>query len=404
MINFNNDEDLGKVIDKKQLFSFGAAPITSFKEIVFAAGGHKFSSLCGFKFISKAETDYKEFFIAFVCKLRSKIYHNAINNPSQWYVFKKISNKEMHCLDAKSLKIQYGFDLTKFFDSDLFETSLVKFKKCIDKGLKTYVPEYVKAHGLEKAKDQLTSYDGKNDALIKDAITRYTTAIEESLEHIDSKSYNNKFYKLFDYDIVVDAENEKQLDEAISTNDILTVEEVINKVKPLQPDLVRGSIFILTEPISKKYYTITDVQSGRHLDPDGTRIVVELGIKELNDKLFKLYSGGLQTNESTEEKLNEDDIVQEASKFECIVKPEKDGSFGVYEKSDNFWVATFQNQIAAEEFALQYPQMKEKYLRAEAEEKMVEKEVENKKQPTETELDEQQLDKEIDEALKEIYC
>ena len=53
MINFKEDEDLGKVIDKRQLFSFGAAPITSFKEIVFAAGGHKFSSLCGFKFISK---------------------------------------------------------------------------------------------------------------------------------------------------------------------------------------------------------------------------------------------------------------------------------------------------------------------------------------------------------------
>jgi len=63
-------------------------------------------------------------------------------------------------MDKESMLAQYGFDVDLFFKSDLFEQGVKKFKQAIDKGLKDYVPAYVKAHGAEKAKSMLTSYDG----------------------------------------------------------------------------------------------------------------------------------------------------------------------------------------------------------------------------------------------------
>lgn len=207
MINFDNDENLGKMIAKKQLYTFGAEPVTQFKELVFAAGGNKFSSLCGFRFTSNAPVEYKDFFIAFVCKLRSKIYRQADANPSQWFILKKISGKEIHCMDKSSILMQYNFDVDKFFESDYFQKTVSAFKTKILKGLDTYVPEYVKAHGAEKAKDLLTSYDGdKPDTTVQDAYKRYSDAIKASLEYIDSTRCNDKFYKLIDYDIKVEKE------------------------------------------------------------------------------------------------------------------------------------------------------------------------------------------------------
>lgn len=275
MTSFNDEASLGQVIEKKSIYSFGAAPIKQFKEIVFASGGNKFSSLCGFKFTSKANTEYKEFFISFVCKLRSKIYRQASANPSQWFIFKKISGKELHCMDKQSMLTQYGFDVDLFFKSDLFQKGVAKFKAAVTKGLKEYVPEYVRAHGAEKAKDLLTSYDGQNNATVADAVGRYTTAISDSLQYIDHLRCNDKFYKLIDYDITVEKDNE---------------------------------------------------------------------------------------------------VVQEAN-FECEVKKDKDG-WGVYEKDGNLWVATFHDEIAANEFAKEYPKLKEEYLKKaaaiEAEDSLVE--------------------------------
>lgn len=263
MVSFNDEASLGQVIEKKQMFSFGAAPIQQFKEIVFAAGGNKFSSLCGFKFTSKANTEYKEFFISFVCKLRSKIYRQSTTNPSQWFIFKKISGKELHCMDKESMLAQYGFDVDLFFKSDLFEQGVKKFKQAIDKGLKDYVPAYVKAHGAEKAKSMLTSYDGQNNATVADAVGRYTKAIEDSLEYIGDLRCNDKFYKLIDYGITVEKDS--------------------------------------------------------------------------------------------------DEVVQEAN-FECEVKKENDG-WAIYEKDGHLWVATFHDEIAANEFAKEYPKLKAEYLK-----------------------------------------
>lgn len=206
MTNFIADAELGQVVEKKQLFSFGAAPLTNLKALVFAAGGHKFSALCGFNFTTKADVEFKRFTVAFVCKIRSKFYHNATNNPSQWYIFKQISPKELHCLTKEQLLMQYGFNIDKFFDSDYFQKSITTFKSLIKKGISQYVPQYVSQHGEELASAALTCADSGTHILVKDAVKRYVNAIEESLAYLNSAQCNNKFYKLIDYDTYVENE------------------------------------------------------------------------------------------------------------------------------------------------------------------------------------------------------
>lgn len=128
-------------------------------------------------------------------------------------------------MDKASVKVQYGFDVDKFFDSDLFEQCVLKFKKTVDKGLKTYVPDYAKKHGMEKAYGNLTHGDGEG-ALVKDVVDRYTKAIEESMDYIDDKMCNNKFYKLINYDTYVEGEDEK-INEAADGKVFITVSEML---------------------------------------------------------------------------------------------------------------------------------------------------------------------------------
>lgn len=73
-IKFNDSPNLGQTIEKKTLLSFGVSPLNRLSELAYCAGVNKFSQLCGFKFISKAPHQYKEFLISFVCKYRSKTY------------------------------------------------------------------------------------------------------------------------------------------------------------------------------------------------------------------------------------------------------------------------------------------------------------------------------------------
>ena len=74
-----------------------------------------------------------------------------------------------------------------------------------------------------------------------------------------------------------------------------------------------------------------------------------------NDKFYKLIDYGI-----TVEKDN-DEVVQEAN-FECEVKKEDDG-WAIYEKDGHLWVATFHDEIAANEFAKEYPKLKAEYLK-----------------------------------------
>lgn len=191
MVNFKDDESLGKTVKSTRLFcSIGVEPIKKIDQLRFAAGGNKFSQLCGFLFDSAdPKSEYPRFSISFVCKLRSKIYRQQTTNPSQWFIFKKVSNTRVDVLDKKALLANYGFDIDKFFQSDLFKKSLPQFEKTLKKG-------------LAEAKE----WASKNIKDRKEA-DRYIKAIEEAMPLLNaSHSVNNKYYELNDLDALsVDA-------------------------------------------------------------------------------------------------------------------------------------------------------------------------------------------------------
>ena len=121
-----------------------------------------------------------------------------------------------------------------------------------------------------------------------------------------------------------------------------------------------------------------------------------------NNKFYKLINYDTYV-EGEDEKVNKDEIVAEASKYECIVKDEGEGKFGVYEKDGNIWVATFSSKEAAKGFADGYPALKDKYLKSAKEAEDETKMTEAEEQEAAAKADEAELDKKIDEALKEIY-
>lgn len=184
MIKFKEDENLGKAVTKATAWCFGVEPIESLWQLRFAAGGHKFSQLCAFKFHSAMPNqEHPDFSIAFVAKLRSHIFKRQNLNPSQWYIFKKVSDVQTDVLGPKELFVNYGFDIEKFFDSDMFKATVSKFKQLIQKGLKTEIPAF-------EQKDKNIDND-------KADIERFSQAIAEGLNKIDSHTVNQKYYKLF---------------------------------------------------------------------------------------------------------------------------------------------------------------------------------------------------------------
>lgn len=185
----------------------------------------------------------------------------------------------MHVMDKDSVKVQYGFDVDKFFDSDLFEQCLLKFKKTVDKGLKTYVPAYVKQHGMEKAYGNLTRGDGE-EALVKDVVDRYTKAIEDSMDYIDDKMCNNKFYKLINYDMYV--EGEKDINEDAGSKRIfMTADELIAKINHLRPHLDSNAQVIVGDAAGLTY-TVTNIALGDAIDNPAKAAVLEIDIDEVN--------------------------------------------------------------------------------------------------------------------------
>lgn len=190
MTKFKTDDFLGKVVKNTRMFcSIGLEPIKDIFQLRFAAGGNKFSQLCGFIFDSANENiDYPRFAIAFVCKLRSKIYRQQDTNPSMWYIFKKISKERVDVLDAKQLLVNYGFDVKKFFKSDMFKAAIPAFEKTLKKG-------------IEDCKSFAEKLDGDE---AKEA-AKFIKAIEESMSLLKTTRVNDKYYKLNDLD-AIDAE------------------------------------------------------------------------------------------------------------------------------------------------------------------------------------------------------
>ena len=190
MTKFKTDDFLGKVVKNTRMFcSIGLEPIKDIFQLRFAAGGNKFSQLCGFIFDSANENiDYPRFAIAFVCKLRSKIYRQQDKNPSMWYIFKKISKERVDVLDAKQLLVNYGFDVKKFFMSDMFKAAIPAFEKTLRKGIED----------CKSFAEKLNSDEAKEAA-------KFIKAIEESMSLLKTTRVNDKYYKLNDLD-AIDAE------------------------------------------------------------------------------------------------------------------------------------------------------------------------------------------------------
>ena len=238
MTKFKTDENLGKTVDKVTAWCFGVEPIESMWQLRFAGGGHKFSQLCAFKFHSVLPNhDNPDFSIAFVAKLRSHIYHRQDKNPSQWYIFKKISPTQTDVLGKKELFANYGFDIDKFFDSDMFKATVAKFKQMIQKGLTTEIKTFIEKNPKENVKE----------------IERFKNSIAEGMTKLDSHTVNDKYYKLFvgsygdktytdkinsympkdeaeDVDIENEAELDKKIDEEFEKkgiySDVKTEDEV----------------------------------------------------------------------------------------------------------------------------------------------------------------------------------
>ena len=176
-------------VDKVSAFCFGAKDDITPESIAKAGGASKFSALCGFRFISKVNPTYNhgELRLVFVAKLRSKIYHQANQNPSQWFMFLKTGRNTIEVLDKESCKIAFDFDVDKFFDSDIFLKYAPIFKKLVQKGLNV-------ALDVIENTDLNQKIPGTSDTVRM--LPRYIKAIEESIPIIQSGKFNDKKYTL----------------------------------------------------------------------------------------------------------------------------------------------------------------------------------------------------------------
>lgn len=204
MVKFDTDENLGKTIAKRQLFSkVGVKPITDLKTLHLAAGRSKMSKLCGFRFTSaNKNNDYKEFEVAFVCKTRSKINHQQKKHiarqwtiPSRWFVFKIKDDTHWDVMASDVCMGNYGFDIDEFFESDLFKRSVKRFQQTVKSGIKQ-LQEF--AETIEDKTERQLALDD-------------VRAIELSIPLIAKTEYENKNYSLVDFGV---SESEEQLDEA----------------------------------------------------------------------------------------------------------------------------------------------------------------------------------------------
>lgn len=195
MTKFADNENLGKVAKLTRAYSFGVDPITDYNDIIFCAGGSKFSTTCGLVFHSKKEdVKFPEFKIVFCTKFRSKIYHQQNTNPSKWFIFVPHSKTDVYVLSKKDLLKQYGFDIDEFFNSDLFAKYVNLFIKSCVNGIKDAV-KYVQSQPVEDE----TSTDHKNKP--RSNAKRAIKTIYEAVPLIKKPIVNDKTYLLHDYDI-----------------------------------------------------------------------------------------------------------------------------------------------------------------------------------------------------------
>lgn len=123
-----------------------------------------------------------------------------------WRVVKQISARELHVLDKKSVLAQYGFDVDKFFQSDLFARTVPKFAAAIQKGLDEKVPAFMAAReagmravAAKRGAAEPDELDGAGLDKTASDVKRFCDSIQDSLRFLKNKTCENAFYKLVDY-------------------------------------------------------------------------------------------------------------------------------------------------------------------------------------------------------------
>lgn len=129
------EEFEGNIISKITAYCFGRFPVKGLDDVIFAAGGKKASSLCGFRFESAGNTQNPKFRLMFCAKLRSHIYH-AGKNFAMWYAMRPTPNGGVEVLKPDQLMAQYHFDVEKFFNTDICQKMVPLFNKYINLGIK----------------------------------------------------------------------------------------------------------------------------------------------------------------------------------------------------------------------------------------------------------------------------
>jgi hypothetical protein len=193
MINFRETFKDSVDVTKVSAFCFGNSSEITPLQLMFHGGGSKFSSLCGFKFDSKTLPKYGhgEFMIVFCAKLRSKIYHDAGRNPSQWFAWLRINKEHAVVLDKETCLKAFNFNIDKFFDSDLFQKYSKKFQETCTKGLsfaEKTVKKYADKHGYIPGTTIEFAW-----------LPRYVEAIKEAIPLITSTTFMDKRYNLRKY-------------------------------------------------------------------------------------------------------------------------------------------------------------------------------------------------------------
>lgn len=326
MIKFETDENLGQVVDMTNIVKtcFGVEPIVDIWDLRMWGGGSKFSMLCGFRFISKnPNTKFPKFSIAFVSKLRSKFYRQAAVNPSQWFAFKSIGMGQKDVLDRQALLVNYGFDVDKFFQSDLFQKSARQMQMIIARGVKT--------HGM---KFLATRKDPKE----KEEAYKLLSSIAESVKLITVPNFNDKYYTLKNFNVYQDVKKPDMQQESELTE--------ADDREPLSHALDFFDI--------KASTANTCAQDGVSVS------IIEDEAAKSEKKLDEKISSAMKDIYGESEEIKEEN---EEDRWKCEIRKEKNGmedEYAVYTLNGSMWVASFADEISATEFANEYPMLRMK--------------------------------------------
>ena len=194
---FSEEPSLGAVVNPSYKVFCNWSPKTPIKsvyKITRDVCGHKFSTICGFTFTSNLDvpffvknpdlglslqygidsiTFYPTFQVVYVPKARATHVRND-RGLSGWYLWqhRAVDNKQI--MSLKDLYAYYGFDVAKFFQSDLFQKYLPLFKKQITAAYDSTVQDYINKMGT----DNENGYS-KRDAMF------FSKCVLDSLDKID---------------------------------------------------------------------------------------------------------------------------------------------------------------------------------------------------------------------------